>query len=74
MASGREANMKYEVVGAKSRGYAVVMKNGVIEYDLIEKKEDAEEICDILNRGIGPEWDAVEAELDKAQDAGGGYL
>lgn len=66
---------KYKVVGAKTRGYAVVyVVGGGIEYDLIDRKEDAEEICEILNRGIGPEWDLVESELDKRVDAGGGYL
>ena len=39
------------------------MANGVIEYDNLESRAEAIAICKVLNRGIGPEWDKVEAAL-----------
>lgn len=54
----------YKLVGVKKRGYAVVHKSGGIEYDLLETRELAVVIRDVLNAGIGPEWDAVSAELE----------
>jgi len=35
--------VKYQVVGSVKRGYAVVQAGGGIEYDLIDRKEGAEE-------------------------------
>jgi hypothetical protein len=54
----------YKIVGNKKIGYAVVMQNGVIEYDLLESRTEAKEIRDALNAGIGPEWDAVSDYLN----------
>jgi hypothetical protein len=52
---------KYKVIG--NGPFGVAMQNGVIEYDLLDTKKEATDICAVLNDGIGPEWDAVEAEL-----------
>lgn len=52
---------KYHVVG--DGPFGVAMKNGVLEYDLIDARPEAEEICALLNRGIGPEWDEVESHM-----------
>lgn len=46
-------------------GFGVVTQSGAIVYDLLETRREAEEICDVLNSGIGPEWDAVSAELER---------
>lgn len=62
--------MAYRVVGGSVRGFAVIAATGAIEYDLLERRVDANDICEILNRGIGPEWDAVEAELDRIEGTG----
>lgn len=56
---------KYKVVGGEAQGYAVVARSGGIEYDLIETKAMAVAIRRVLNAGIGPEWDAVERELQR---------
>lgn len=56
-------DQKYYVDGNHVTGYGVFLVGGGIEYDLIDTKQEADEICEVLNRGIGPEWDAVEAEL-----------
>jgi len=56
-------DVKYKVVGSKGSGFAVVDRAGATEYDLIKTRECAVAIKNVLNRGIGPEWDAVEAEL-----------
>lgn len=60
---------KYKVVGSKLRKFGVAMmigKRSVIEYDLLDTREEARAICAVLNRGIGPEWDLVSAELAKS--------
>lgn len=53
---------KYRVDGD---GPFCVEDRGGIVYDLIDSKTEAEAICKILNKGIGPEWDVVEPELRK---------
>lgn len=53
----------YKVKGNHLAGYAVLSESGGIEYDLLESRTEAEEICEVLNDGIGPEWDAVEKAL-----------
>lgn len=55
----------YKVVGSKKKGFGVVTQDGAIEYDLLETRGEAEEICDILNAGIGPDWVDVSAEIDR---------
>jgi len=55
--------MPYKVEGNHVRGYAVVHESGGIEYDLLESRAEADEICEVLNEGVGPEWDAVEKAL-----------
>lgn len=54
---------KYKVVGGGSC-YGVAHLSGGLEYDNLDTKAEATRICAVLNRGIGPERDAVEAELD----------
>ena len=61
MAKGAE---HYRIVGNKKDGYAVLTSNGAIEYDLLESRSLAVQIRNILNRGIGPDWDAVEREME----------
>lgn len=56
-------NDTYYVEGNHLTGYFILMQGGGIEYDLLETKQEADEICEVLNRGIGPEWDEVEAAL-----------
>jgi hypothetical protein len=53
----------YKVVG--SGPYGVTLRSGIIEYDLVDSRVEADTICAILNEGIGPEWDLVEPELRK---------
>ncbi len=53
----------YRVVGNRSLGYGVRHRDGYMEYDLVESRLIAEVICRILNKGIGPEWDAVEKAI-----------
>lgn len=60
--------LKYRVVGNHKDGYAVV-QGGAIEYDLLETRSDANAIRDVLNDGFGPEWEAVEAELERRRTA-----
>jgi hypothetical protein len=67
--STRKYFPKYRVTGSESRKFAVVMRNGVIEYDLIDTRKEAKEICDILNDWIGPEWNKVEPELKRRRKA-----
>lgn len=55
----------YRVIGHKDRGYAVVQKGGGIEYDLLETRELAVKIRDVLNAGVGPDWDEVSVELER---------
>jgi hypothetical protein len=57
-----KAKPRYKVVGG-GKLFGVAHVTGGMEYDLLETWEEAEKICAILNRGIGPEWDAVEREL-----------
>lgn len=47
----------------RAKGVAVLDALGGSVYDLLKSKEEACKIRDILNDGIGPEWDAVEPEL-----------
>ena len=54
---------KYKVTGTAKTDFAVLMANGAIEYDCLESRQEAKDICAVLNRGIGPEWDAVERAL-----------
>jgi len=56
----------YKLVG-EGNCWGVAFRNGGLEYDNLESRKEAAEICAVLNRGIGPEWDAVSAELDKTQ-------
>lgn len=49
----------YSVEGNHVTGYAVVLHGGV-EYDHLESKTEAEEICEALNLGVGPEWDKLQ--------------
>jgi hypothetical protein len=60
-----EMNKMYRVTGKEKTGFAVVDGHGAIVYDLLDSKEEAIEICAILNDGIGPEWGAVEEELTR---------
>lgn len=53
----------YSVEGNTKRGFAVVDHHGAIEYDLLESRKEATQIKNVLNSGIGPEWDAVSQEL-----------
>jgi hypothetical protein len=55
-----KAFMGYTVTGNHLMGYAVVDSHGAIEYDLLETHAEAEEICEALNLGIGPDWDVLE--------------
>jgi hypothetical protein len=55
---------KYKVVGHAKIGFAV-LEDGAILYDLLERKSIANAIRDVLRDGIGPDWNAVEAELEK---------
>lgn len=55
----------YKVAGNKDRGYAVVQVAGGIEYDLLGERKLAVAIKNILNEGIGPEWDPVLSELER---------
>jgi len=60
-----EMNKMYRVTGKEKTGFAVVDGHGATVYDLLDSKEEAIEICAILNDGIGLEWDAVEEELTR---------
>lgn len=51
---------RYHVEGNHVVGYAVVEEHGGVEYDHLDTRSQAEEICEALNAGVGPEWDAVE--------------
>lgn len=48
----------------RAKGTAV-LQDGAVVYDLLDSPEEAKEIAAICNDGIGPEWDAVEPELDR---------
>jgi hypothetical protein len=51
--------------------WAVVgSKGGAILYDLLESEKLATEIRDIVNDGIGPEWDLVNEELERRRASG----
>lgn len=54
---------QYSIRGDDARGYCVVDAKGGTIYDSLESREYAESICSVLNSGIGPDWDDVEAEL-----------
>ena len=56
----------YHVEGNHVAKYAIVLENGAVEYDLLDTRTEADEICEVLNCGIGPEWDAVITELEGA--------
>jgi len=64
--------MEYKVVGDNQFGFAVTDAKGGTLYDLIESRTEADSIRDVLNSGIGPEWNAVENEL--AMRMGGGKM
>jgi hypothetical protein len=54
----------------KVSGLAVVgRKDNAIMYDLLDSKLEAIKICEILNEGIGPDWDEVGPELERRLDA-----
>jgi hypothetical protein len=55
---------KYTISGHATIGFAI-LEDGAILYDLLETKQQARVIRDVLLDGIGPEWDAVKAELEK---------
>jgi len=55
---------QYKVTGIGP--FAVKTIEGAIEYDLIDSLWEADDICRILNQGIGPEWDKVEPHMQKA--------
>jgi len=56
---------RYKVIGSPQMGYAVAEGHGnAIVYDLLTRKE-AQKICRLMNSGVGPEWDAIEAALAK---------
>jgi hypothetical protein len=58
--------LKYKVIGSKKDGFAVVERvMGGVEYDLIETREGARAIRDVLNSGVDPCWNSVSAELEK---------
>lgn len=59
---------RYRVTGSAKTGFAVVTAQGAIEYDLILSRKEAEQIRDILNDGVGPEWEAVANEM-KSREA-----
>lgn len=56
---GRMRRAKYRA----GDGCVVEVADGSLVYDLVADPEEARLICEILNRGIGPEWDAVEPVL-----------
>jgi hypothetical protein len=60
------SKLHYEIVGTGP--YGVKQTGGGLLYDLLETFTEARDICLILNKGIGPEWDEVEAELNRIQD------
>ncbi len=60
----------YSVVGNHSLGYGVRHRDRYLEYDLLESRSLATLICEILNAGIGPDWEAVEEEIDRRTLAG----
>jgi hypothetical protein len=39
--------------------------NGELVYDLIDDEQEARDICAVLNRGIGPDWETVSPEVEK---------
>jgi hypothetical protein len=49
----------------RAKGVAVLDKRGAVLYDLLDSAKEARNIASICNRGIGPEWDAVEPELER---------
>ncbi len=59
---------KYHVVGNEQTKYAVVDNLGGIVYDLLDSRKEAVAIKNVLNKGIGPEWDAVSAALAKKEE------
>ena len=59
----------YLVTGNKTSGYAVLTPDGAVKYDLLDTRSKASDIAAVLNDGIGPEWDAVERELDRRANA-----
>lgn len=46
-------------------GNSVLDENGAVMYDNLESLQLAHDIALVLNAGIDPEWDAVEAALDR---------
>lgn len=54
----------YRVAGNRKDKYFVLEDGGVL-YDLLESRDEARAIRDVLRDGIGPEWDAVDAELQR---------
>jgi hypothetical protein len=53
----------YHVFGNHVLKYSILDQGGAVEYHDIQTRTEADEICAVLNRGIGPEWDAVEDAL-----------
>lgn len=54
---------KYHIVGVGPFG--VAEKKGGMVYDLLDTRQEALDIWKVLEDGIGPEWEAVEAALMK---------
>lgn len=60
---------QYKVVGQGTCwGVSEIVGNrsGIV-YDLLESQKEAEEICTLLNSGVGPEWDALEPILSRGK-------
>jgi hypothetical protein len=54
----------YHVIGERLTGYAVVSdQTGCADYDLIESRMEALDICRLLNEGVGPEWEPIAKRL-----------
>jgi hypothetical protein len=52
----------YQLVGEQYGPFGVT-EDGVMLYDLIESRSEAEIIRDVCDEGLGPEWDAIEDEV-----------
>lgn len=62
--------IRYHVEGNHITGHCVLTENNGIVYDLLETRQEADEICAVLNLGIGPDWDAVEKYLKSGEGIG----
>lgn len=57
---------KYQVVG-NGPEFGVRLTKGGIVYDLLESKQLAEDIAEVLNKGTREEWKFVEPEVEKLE-------